>query len=105
MKLPKKWSKTKTFKNKTNPRYTKEYDEWRKKVLKRDHYKCQMPGCTTPRKQIQVHHIIRYADSHYLRFSPANGICLCRKHHDSIKDKEPYYISLFVSIVQKNETK
>lgn len=99
------WLRTKTSKNKTDDRYTKEYNEWRKKVLKRDKYKCQMPNCIAPRKRVQVHHIIRYADSSYLRLEPKNGICLCRKHHDEIKDKEHHYIKLFVDIVQRNESK
>ncbi len=101
----KKWLKTNPFKNNTNPRYTKEYDQWRKAVLKRDKYKCQMPDCAKPRSRVQVHHIIRYADSSYLRLSPSNGLTLCKKCHDSIKDKEHHYISLFISIVQRNENR
>ena len=77
------------------------YIEFRKAVLKRDHYKCQMPSCSS-KARLQIHHIIRYADNILLRFTISNGITLCRKHHDSIKGKEAYYAELFLKIVKRN---
>lgn len=74
------------------------YQEFRKKVLKRDNYSCQFPGCK--KKTYTVHHIIRYADSSYLRHSPNNGICLCNSHHKLVTGKEKHYASLFQSIVR-----
>jgi 5-methylcytosine-specific restriction endonuclease McrA len=90
---------------KANPRYTPEYNEWRAKVLKRDSYRCQMPSCKTRRTKVQVHHIIKHSSSYYLRLVPENGVTLCRKCHDSIKDKEHHYVELFRMIVEKNEKK
>ena len=90
---------------KPNPRYTPEYNEWRAKVLKRDSYRCQMPSCTKRRNKVQVHHIIKHSSSYFMRLIPANGICLCREHHDSIKGKEHHYVELFRTIVEKNEKK
>lgn len=95
----------KPYKPKLNSRYTPEYWRWRAKVLKRDKHRCQFPGCTTPKTKLQVHHIIRYADTSYLRWSEKNGLTLCRTHHDSIKGKEHHYVILFTMIVQKNESK
>lgn len=87
-----------------NPRDNDVYKDFRRVVLKRDSYRCQMPGCKR-RSRLQVHHIIRYADSGYGRLNPDNGITLCRTCHDSIKDKEGHYAKLFLDIVYKNNQK
>lgn len=89
--------KKKFSRNWNDPKYI----EFRKAVLKRDHYKCAMPSCSSKRR-LQVHHIIRYADNFLLRTKIGNGITLCRKHHDMIKGKESFYIELFLSIVKRN---
>ena len=78
------------------------YKEVRKRVLKRDKYKCQMPGCKKKRR-LNVHHIERWADAASLRYETFNMITLCRTCHDSIKDKESHYAPLFMDIVRKNE--
>lgn len=87
-----------------NPRDNDAYKAFRLKVLKRDKHKCQMPGCNS-RRRLQVHHIVRYADSGYGRLNPDNGITLCFNHHNSIKDKEIYYAPIFVRIVGENNAK
>jgi len=93
-----------SYRNKGNRDYNSpEYRAFRAAVKKRDGNKCQMPNCTSG-KAIKVHHIIRWADAPSLRFVVSNGICLCRKCHDRITDKESYYIGLFKEII-RNKTK
>ena len=78
-----------------------EYKEWRRKVRKRDKSRCQMPGCKSKRA-IKVHHIITWASAPSMRYDPGNGICLCRKCHDSISRKEVFYQRLFLAIAKRN---
>lgn len=82
----------------------KHYREWRKSVLKRDKCRCQMPGCKK-RTKLEVHHIQTWASAIYLRYEVSNGITLCRQCHSSIKNKERFFISLFMSIISENENK
>lgn len=76
-----------------------QYKKWRAKVRKRDSYKCQMPKCES-KKAIKVHHILTWSKYPGLRFDVDNGICLCRKCHDSIAKQEHHYAKLFMSIVK-----
>lgn len=57
---------------------------WRKKVKKRDEYKCRQ--CNT-KENLTVHHILAFASSPGSRFDVNNGITLCRTCHDII-DKQ-----------------
>jgi len=83
-------------------RYTKEYKEVRLKVLKRDGYKCQYPGCKSrTKKYLQVHHIIPYSRSNSLISMEHNLITLCWTHHKSIQGKETHYIMLFAEIIER----
>lgn len=75
-----------------------DYEAWRKKVLKRDKYKCRMPNCGS-KYRCEVHHIIKYANSVHLRTVVENGITLCRKCHMMIRNKENYFVELFFNIV------
>ena len=89
------------------PEYLKkEFREVLRQVHKRDRHTCRFPGCKS-RKKIQVHHIKRYADFPELREKAINLICLCRKHHELVKNKEDQYAPLFFSIINKmdRETK
>ncbi len=72
---------------------------FRKEVRKRDK-NCQMPGCGSYVK-LQVHHVIRWATNYLLRYNVKNGILLCRKCHDKIKNKEGYYAQLFIDIIKR----
>ena len=80
------------------------YKEVRKRVLKRDKHKCQMPDCKKKRR-LNVHHIERWVDAASLRYETFNMITLCRTCHDLIKDKESHYVPLFMAIVRKNENR
>lgn len=80
------------------------YAEVRKRVLTRDKRKCQMPRCRS-RYRLQVHHIQPWSKASALRFDEFNLITLCRKCHESIKDRESAYIGLFMKIVHENSTR
>lgn len=81
-----------------------DYKDFRRKVLKRDNYTCQMPYCNS-KHSLVVHHIVSYAKSHILRTDPNNGITLCRKCHKLTFGKEKTYASLFLTIIAQNENK
>ena len=79
------------------------YKEWRRKVLRRDSYKCQMPGCNRRGKRMQVHHIQKWSSASSLRYDASNGITLCWDCHNEVNGKEEMYIRLFYNIIQSNE--
>ena len=65
-------------------RHTKEYKEWRKEVLERDKYICQM--CGRPKSNI-AHHKIRFRDCYdneNIAYDVNNGICLCERCHKMV---------------------
>ena len=74
------------------------YKKWRAEVRKRDSNTCQWPGCGCTQR-LRVHHIRTWAEHPSLRFVVANGITLCREHHDAIWGKEEDYERLFATIV------
>lgn len=94
------------FKTKQIP---KKYIEWRRRVLRRDQNKCQMPGCfCNSRSRLQVHHILTWAKHRGQRYNTDNGITLCKRAHKAITGKEDLFIEFFQMIVQmnkRNETK
>ena len=69
---------------------------WRKIILEKDNFTCQMCGATDNR--LNAHHVIPKAackgDLNKLRCDPNNGICLCvRCHH--FGEKSPHANALF----------
>jgi hypothetical protein len=60
-------------------RKSRQYQEWRKAVLKRDNGKCQEPGCK--KETTIVHHILSVKEYPNLRLEVTNGIALCALHH------------------------
>jgi 5-methylcytosine-specific restriction endonuclease McrA len=78
------------------------YKKMRKKVLRRDGFKCQMPNCKK-RKRLHIHHIVRWADAAVLRYEEWNMITLCRTCHESIKNKESHFASMFQEIVSRRK--
>jgi len=78
------------------------YQKVRKKVLKRDNYKCQL--CDNNMK-LEVHHIIPMRklwdiDNKKLVTDINNLITLCKKCHQSIKGREKEYKKIFKEIVK-----
>lgn len=84
-----------------NDRAKADYRLWKEAVIYRDGRRCQWPGCND-NKKIEVHHIISFANNQSLRTDVNNGICLCKKHHDGIKDQEDHYVKLFLQIAKAN---
>lgn len=71
-------------------------------MIDRDRGRCQMPGCGySVRRHLQAHHIVRWADSVFLRYDVSNGITLCKRCHYRIRNKESAYVELFKSIVRE----
>ena len=74
------------------------YKSFRKSVLKRDNFTCQMPKCKN-KKFLNVHHIRTWANASSLRYDIENGITLCCRCHKSINGKEHHYENLFREII------
>jgi predicted restriction endonuclease len=53
---------------------------WKLAVLELDDYTCQMPGCGANTNLDAAHIIPRRFKA--TRYDPANGITLCRTHHE-----------------------
>jgi len=80
------------------------YKDWRKRVYKRDGFKCQMPRCNS-KHRLQAHHIKKWSTAAALRYEIDNGITLCRNCHDQINGFESHYEALFMQIVSKKNGK
>lgn len=59
-----------------------EYRSWRFHVFTRDGWTCEL--CKAKGKELNAHHIVRFADAPHLRFAVSNGITLCKECHDNI---------------------
>lgn len=56
---------------------------WSREVLERGGGRCQWPaGCRTDDDRIDLHHIAERSLRPDLKYDPANGIALCRTHHN-----------------------
>ena len=66
------------------------YKKCRNEVLKRDKYSCQMCG-SKKRMSLEVHHVIRWADSIHMRYASENCICLCISCHKQVTGNETIY--------------
>lgn len=74
-----------------------QYKKFRKMVRLRDKC-CRWPNCGK-KVRLQVHHILEWAKYPALRYVIANGITLCKKHHQAIRGKESSYANMFISIL------
>lgn len=61
------------------------YDNFRKSVLERDNFTCQLCGS---KENLEVHHKKSYAKYARLRTVVSNGITLCQKCHDKVHGGE-----------------
>ena len=57
-----------------------EYALWEENVKKRDNYQCVICGETL---DSEIHHISPYSIDYKNRLNIKNGLCLCKKHHNS----------------------
>ena len=81
------------------------YKDWRRKVLRRDKYKCQMPGCGRRGRKMQTHHIRKWSEASSLRYDVKNGVTLCWNCHKEVTGSEAHYEPLFMEIVRGNGKK
>ena len=72
-----------------------EYKEWRKAVLKRDDYTCQM--CKIRGGELQSHHIKPKCKFPELKLEVSNGVCLCHKCHNITKNNEQNFEEQFLN--------
>ena len=75
------------------------YKKFRLDVLKRDRFRCKMPGCKN-KKDLQVHHITKWSGASSLRYETSNGITLCKHCHRTVTGKESHYESLFRELIR-----
>ena len=57
-------------------------------VRERDDYRCRVPGCMNPRRQLEVAHLEDKGmggDPTGIRSTPAKMLVLCRDHHQGPK--------------------
>jgi 5-methylcytosine-specific restriction endonuclease McrA len=80
---------------------TPEYKAWRYHTLARDNFICQL--CKQKGKQLQVHHIVRWADNIKLRYLTSNGITLCKDCHATVTGHEDSYIEQFKRIIEQKK--
>lgn len=59
---------------------TPEYRAWAAEVKRRAGYRCEAKGCGVTGVRLFSDHIIEIADGG-ARLDPANGQCLCNRHH------------------------
>ena len=79
-------------------RKSQTYNDWRKSVLNRDKWKCQMhnENCGGI---LEVHHILNFKEYPELRYDINNGITLCHSHHPRGREKEKRLESFFKKLV------
>lgn len=70
--------------SKSNSRNESGYGKFRKDVLKRDNFTCQLCGSN---EKLEVHHKRPYAKYKTLRTTVSNGITLCEKCHKKIHSR------------------
>lgn len=82
-----------------NERNDSGYQNWVRKVKKRDGWKCKMKneGCSG---YCIVHHILPWRDYPEERYNINNGITLCQAHHPIKKVDEQKLIPFFQSLVE-----
>lgn len=76
-----------------------EFKRIKAEVIKRDKYTCQLCDKRRRRSYLNVHHIVPYSKSVYLRTDKNNLVTLCVKCHKSIKNNEARYIVYFTNKV------
>jgi len=79
------------------------YKIWRKQIYSRDNFVCQWPNCNN-KQRLNAHHIYKWSDFPGLRFSLNNGITLCKRHHDLIKNNEDSYSEFFTKLILNKRT-
>lgn len=82
-------------------RASSEYRRWRREVLRRDNYQCQMCLEFPVGRKLTANHIKKFSTHPSLRFEPSNGIALCQDcHYGKVNRHEEEYEQLFNSILE-----
>ena len=55
--------------------------QWKNAVLQLDNWTCQAPGCGA-NTCLDAAHIVAKSQAPSRKFDPANGVTLCRPHHE-----------------------
>jgi len=77
------------------PKVDRKLQEWSRKVRERDGNQCQWPGgCQTGDTRIDPHHKAKRSQRRDLKYTLANGLCLCRTHHDWTDDNHDAAVDL-----------
>lgn len=71
-----------------------EYQNWRRTVVNRDHFVCQL--CHRENQKIHCHHILKFVSYKDYRYETWNGISLCSTCHEGIVHREEDYIERFL---------
>ena len=79
------------------------YKRFRRQVLKRDKFTCQMCNKRGKRVRLNVHHIMTWSSASTLRYDVDNGITLCRGCHKDVTGKESHYMLYFSEKVRRNK--
>ena len=74
-------------------RFTQEYINWRKSILERDDYTCQI--CNNKGGYLHAHHILPVRNYKKYITDELNGITLCKKCHYRLNRKEIEYAKKF----------
>jgi hypothetical protein len=82
-------------------KHSEEYVSWRSSVWSRDRWTCQICGS---KKDIEAHHIARFALFPDLRLDINNGITLCHECHLMTYGKEDLYLPYLKCILLSVET-
>ena len=86
-------------------RNTPEYKLWRLAVYQRDGFECKKCGERMRKgRNIQAHHIRKWADFPELRYNVNNGITLCWRCHKIMFDNEESYVQMCVTLLSDKET-
>lgn len=60
-----------------------EYKEFRKEILRRDRYTCQVCGS---KRKLQMHHLFPFSEYDDLRMAPENCLTVCFDCHDTMSE-------------------
>lgn len=82
-------------------RTNRKYQEWRRRVFKRDNYTCQM--CSERGGRLTVHHIKKVSTHEHLIYASWNGIALCWSCHGKVNQKESLYEARFLRMTRDKE--